>query len=107
MRERIIRDFKDLIILKELSNGANMGGYDIITMFHRKFHIPLPPGSVYSMLYAMEEKGLVEGTVNDGKRVYKLTKKGEEKIQDILCNIDNILSLIRSMLGGKNLSKLL
>ena len=102
MRERLIRDFMDSIILKELRTGVNLSGYDVMSLFNRRFRMLLSSGSVYSTLYAMEREGLVVGTVNDRKRVYKLTKKGEEKIQSILRNLDGILSFIRSLLGEKS-----
>jgi DNA-binding PadR family transcriptional regulator len=99
LRERIIKSFMDLIILKELRNSANMSGYDVITLLHRRFHMLLSAGSLYSTLYAMEREELVEGFVAGGKRVYKITKKGEEKIQSILRDIDNVHLLIEFMLG--------
>jgi DNA-binding PadR family transcriptional regulator len=99
LRERIIKSFMDVIILKELRNSANMSGYDVITLFHRRFHMLLSAGSLYSTLYAMEREELVEGFVAGRKRVYKITKKGEEKIQSILRDIDNVHLLIEFMLG--------
>jgi DNA-binding PadR family transcriptional regulator len=107
MHERITRDFMDLIILKELQNGASMGGYEIISLFHRKFHVLIPAGLMYSTLYAMERKGLIKGVMNHKKRMYKLTKKGEKKIQCILHNHDSILSFMKFILDEKNISKLL
>jgi DNA-binding PadR family transcriptional regulator len=88
----------DLIILKELKSNAKISGYDIIVLIHRKFHLLLSPGSVYSVLYAMERKGLVEGTITSQKRVYNVSKKGEEEIQNILHNRDKIHLLLESVL---------
>jgi len=98
IRERILRNFMDLIILKELRNNTNIGGYDIITLFHRKFHMLLSPGSVYSVLYSLERKGLVEGTITSEKRVYKLSEKGKEEIQNVLRNRLNIQLFMESLL---------
>jgi len=99
LRERLIRSFMDLVILKELRNSAGMSGYDIITSFRRKFYTLPSPGTVYSVMYAMERKELVEGIVVNRKRVYKLTKKGEEKITNILLNIENVHLFVESMFG--------
>ena len=95
--ERILRNFMDLIILKELGYNAKISGYDIIVLIHQKFHLLLSPGSVYSVLYAMERKGLVEGTLTSQKRVYRLSKKGEEEVQNILRNRDKIQLLLESV----------
>jgi DNA-binding PadR family transcriptional regulator len=97
IRERIFRNFMDLIILKELKNGLPMSGYDIIALFHKKFHILPSAGSVYSVLYSMERKGLVKGIKVNGKRVYKLTNNGEKKLRDILRDVDSIYLLIKSI----------
>lgn len=105
MHERLIRNFMDLIILKELENSTNIGGYNIIILFRRKFHVLLPAGSLYSMLYAMEKKGLIESTIDGRKKVYRLAKKGKEKIQTTARDLDSILSFIRSILDGKSLPK--
>jgi DNA-binding PadR family transcriptional regulator len=97
MRERVIRNFIDLLILKELKENGNRSGYDIIDLFHKKFHLILSPGSVYSMLYAMERMSLVAGATAGGKRLYKLTRRGEEKIENILCSLEEIHFFIDSM----------
>jgi DNA-binding PadR family transcriptional regulator len=99
MGERIIKNFMDLIILKELRTYENISGYDIILMFHKKFRMLLSAGSAYSVLYALERKNLIEGAMTEGKRTYKLTKKGEETIEKILRNRNQINHLIKSILG--------
>lgn len=106
IRKRIIKDFMDLIILRELESGASRSGYDIIILFRKKFQMSLSPGSLYSMLYAMERKGLIESTVNDEKKVYALAGKGKEKIRNTRRDLDPILSFMKSILGEKNISKL-
>jgi DNA-binding PadR family transcriptional regulator len=98
MYERILRSFMDLIILKELGKNVKISGYDIILLFHRKFHLLLSPGSVYSVLYAMERNGLVEGTVTGDKRIYELSEKGEQLIRSILRNRGNIQLFMESLL---------
>lgn len=99
MRERIFKNFLDIIILKKLKKNPSIGGYDIITIFHRKFNMLLSSGSVYSVLYRLERQGLVNGTKTSEKRVYKLTKKGEEKIKSLPRQRKNIENLLKSIFG--------
>jgi DNA-binding PadR family transcriptional regulator len=73
----------DIIILKYLKNNQPISGYDVIKYLHQKFHMLPSPGTVYSVLYSMERKNLVQGKMNNGKRVYKLTKQGEKRLADI------------------------
>lgn len=97
IRKRILKNFLDIIILKKLKKNPSIGGYDIITIFHRNFHILPSSGSVYSILYRMERQGLIKGTKTSEKRVYVLTKKGEGKIQSLLRQHNNIQNLVKSI----------
>jgi len=97
MHERIIKNFMDIIILAELQNGP-VSGYDVISFIHNKFHLLVSSGTVYSLLYSLERNGLVEGTWNERKRVYKLTDKGKKTIDTILCANDKIKNFVSVLL---------
>ncbi len=97
MHERIIKNFMDIIILAELRNGP-MSGYDVISFIHNKFHLLVSSGTVYSLLYSLERNGLIEGTWNERKRVYKLTDKGAKTIETILSANDKIKNFITVLL---------
>jgi DNA-binding PadR family transcriptional regulator len=95
--ERIIKNFMDIIILAELRNGP-LSGYDVISFIHGKFHLLVSSGTVYSLLYSLERNGVIEGTWNERKRVYKLTDKGEKTIETILSANDKIKNFITVLL---------
>ncbi len=97
MHRRIIRDFLDILVLAELRNGP-MSGYDVITFIHNKFHLLFSSGTVYSKLYSLERNGLISGSSNQRKRMYKLTEKGEETIKAIMNANDKIQYLMSSLL---------
>jgi len=97
MHERIIKNFMDIIILAELRNGP-LSGYDVISFIHGRFHLLVSSGTVYSLLYSLERNGLIEGTWNERKRVYKLTDKGIKTIDTILGANDKIKSFITGLL---------
>jgi len=59
---------------------------------------------VYSLLYSLERNGLIEGTWNERKRVYKLTEKGEKTIETILNANDKIKNLITALLKVQSTS---
>ncbi len=83
IRRRLVRSFMDLLILSKLREKP-MSGYDMITLIYRKFGILPGSGSVYSLLYSMERKGLIKGTWDERRRIYILTAKGEEIIKAAL-----------------------
>lgn len=103
MHERIIKSFMDIIILAELRNRP-MSGYDVISFIHNKFHLLVSSGTVYSLLYSLERNGLIDGTWNERKRVYKLTEKGQKTINTILSANDKIRSFMISLLKVKSAS---
>jgi len=89
MHERVIKNFLDTIIMAELQN-VPISGYDVISFIHNKFGFLVSSGTVYSLLYALERNGLVEGNWVERKRVYKLTQKGAKTIEVILNSHDKI-----------------
>ncbi|MEM2937165.1 MAG: PadR family transcriptional regulator [Candidatus Bathyarchaeia archaeon] len=97
IHERIIKTFMDIIILAELRKGP-MSGYDVISFIHNKFHLLVSSGTVYSLLYSLERNGLIEGTWDERKRVYKLTDKGAKTIETILNANDKIKNFVASLL---------
>lgn len=101
MHERIIKNFMDIIIMTELRNGS-LSGYDVISYIHNKFNLLVSSGTVYSLLYSLERNGLVEGTWDERKRVYKLTEKGEKTISTLLSANDKIKGFMANILKTQN-----
>lgn len=97
MHRRIIKNFLDVLVLAELRN-APMSGYDVIAFIHNKFRLLVSSGTIYSLLYSLERDGLITGSWNQRKRVYKLTDKGEETIKAIMNANDRIQYLMTSLL---------
>jgi DNA-binding PadR family transcriptional regulator len=102
MHERIIKNFMDIIIMTELRNGS-LSGYDVISYIHNKFNLLVSSGTVYSLLYSLERSGLVEGTWDERKRVYKLTEKGEKTIDTLLSASDKIKGFMANILKTQNI----
>ena len=96
LHKRTVKNFMDILILSELIKTP-LSGYDVITSIYRKFNFLPSSGSVYSLLCALERRGLVKGGWNERKRIYVLTQKGEEiveaaatahgKIEDLIARI--------------------
>jgi len=91
--ERIVKNFMDVLVMAELRNNP-LSGYDVISLIHKKFNLLVSSGTVYSLLYSLERDGLIEGKLNDRKRVYVLTEKGEKNINAILNANDQIQSIV-------------
>ena len=101
MHERITKNFMGIIIITELRNGS-LSGYDVISYIHNKFNRFVSSGTVYSLLYSLERNGLVEGVLDERKRVYKLTEKGEKTIDTLLSASDKIKGFMANILKSQN-----
>ena len=80
---RLVHDFLDVIILKMLKKNKCLNGYDFTKYFHQKFRLLISSGTIYSTLYSLERKGLIAGDFDGRRRVYALTREGEEFFEEI------------------------
>lgn len=94
LNQKTIKGFMDLIILNHLKNDPFVSGYEIMMYFHKKFDVFVSPGTIYSALYSLERRNLVEAKDDQGRRTYVLTKEGEREIQSMKDSIDAVLSSI-------------
>lgn len=97
LRERVIKNFMDILVLTEIEKGS-LSGYDVINLVHRRFGVLVSSGTVYSLLYSMERDGLIKGIWNKRKRVYTLTEEGEQNIKVITKANGEIQSFLRNIL---------
>jgi len=97
IRASLIRNFMNMLILFQLDK-ASIGGYDVIKFFYEKYNLLFSPGTIYSCLYSLERNGLVEGTGNQNKRVYKLTDKGRAMLNAFRNDKEELLEFISNML---------
>jgi DNA-binding PadR family transcriptional regulator len=95
--ERFLREFMDVLIMVRLRDGE-ASGYDMLNHLHRDFDFSVSPGTVYSVLYSMERKGLIEARGVDRKRVYTLTPKGQKAIEAIHESSETLERLFEALL---------
>lgn len=87
----------DTLILAELRKVPTLSGYDFIAFIHKKFHILMSSGTVYSVLYSLERDGLIEGIQTGKKTVYTLTDNGEETIKNLLKAYEKIQGFMTTL----------
>jgi DNA-binding PadR family transcriptional regulator len=97
--ERLLREFMDVLIMVKMREGET-SGYDILTYFHEKFDLLVSPGTVYSVLYSMERKGLIKARGVDRKRIYTLTPEGETTIKAIRESSEVLEGFLTRLLKG-------
>ena len=97
--KRLVEDFIDIVILKNIRKKPEISGYDIIKLLYTKFHMLSSPGTIYSILYSLERQNLILGTTSQRKRVYKLTARGETFLRSCYGRDDQIHAVLASILS--------
>ena len=77
LKIKLIKGYLDILILRRLLDIPSSGS-DIIQFLIRNYGVYLSPGIVYSMLYSLERRRLVRSIPRVKKRIYVITKSGEE-----------------------------
>ena len=95
--ERFLKEFMDVLIMVKMREGET-SGYDMLTYFHEKFDLLVSPGTVYSVLYSMERKGLIKARGVERKRIYTLTPKGEATIRAIQESSEVVQGFLKRLL---------
>lgn len=99
LRRRTIKTFMDVLILAELQDKP-LSGYDIIGLVHKRFNVLVSSGTVYSLLYSLERKGLVAADLENRKRVYNLTDKGKQTLETVGRAHGEINGLVQNLISG-------
>lgn len=81
--ERFVKNYLDMIVLALILEKP-MCGIDVIKEIHRNFNVMLSPGTVYPLLHALEEKGLLECEYNIKKRYTVL--RTEKRQRYVTCS---------------------
>jgi DNA-binding PadR family transcriptional regulator len=100
MRLALVKHFLNVIVLETLSHRGPLSGYDFIEVIQGRFDFTVSSGTIYSLLYMLEREGLVEGKMTDGKRVYTLTKRGQERLDSVLASKKEIIEFVETILRG-------
>jgi len=87
-----------MLILAELQEKP-LSGYDIISLIHKRFNVLVSSGTVYSLLYSLERKGLVTADMDQRKRVYTLTEKGKQTLETVGRANEEINSLVHNLIS--------
>jgi DNA-binding PadR family transcriptional regulator len=98
LKEEVLKSHLDIFILTSISNYGELSGYDLLLHFRSKFGINISVGTIYSRLYALDRKRLIDGkTKTSAARKYALTKKGANTLEIAAALKQQILALVDSV----------
>lgn len=99
--DKIVRSNRDVILLFILRERP-MCGYDLIKEIFSRYNVFLSQGTVYPILYSLEEEGVLRAEFNKGNmrsKSYSITTEGkrftEEKFEGFIKALEYSLSLFR------------
>lgn len=92
--ERIVRSNRDVFIMHSLLDKP-MCGYDLIKEIFSRCDVFLSQGTVYPILYSLEEEGFLQAEYSKGdmrSKMYSLTPRGREIAET---DIENFIKAIK------------
>lgn len=89
-RRRFKRGMLKYVVLK-LLEAQERHGYDLMRHFSEQGWGRLAASSLYPVLAALEEHGYIEGRDEDGKRTYRITEKGRQRLRDVADDLEGEL----------------
>ncbi len=99
--DRIIKANREIFILSTLSDKS-MCGYDLIKEIFLRCNVFLSQGSVYPVLYSLEEEGILRAEFSKGDmraKRYSFTPEGRElaqkKQEEFAKAMDYVLALLK------------
>ncbi len=94
INERMVKSFLDLFVLSLLDNGGKHG-YEIMRELKVKTGAQIGAGTLYPLLYELEERRLVAGEwmspTRRSRRVYRITDQGEKYRDQSFQGLDRLL----------------
>jgi len=94
INERMVKSFLDLFVLSLLDNGGKHG-YEIMRELKVKTGAQIGAGTLYPLLYELEERRLVAGEwmspTRRSRRVYRITDQGEKYRDQSFQGLDKLL----------------
>ena len=76
LRKKAILGITDILILNWIKKQP-ICGQDIMERILKEWNIYVGPGTLYPILYNLQNKDLIESKLYNKKKIYFLTKKGK------------------------------
>jgi len=99
--DKVVKINREIFILSVLFERP-MCGFDIIKEIFHKCDVFLGQGSVYPILYSLEEEGMLRAEFSKGNmrtKLYSLTPKGrqiaQKELEKFTKAIEEVLALVR------------
>jgi PadR family transcriptional regulator PadR len=97
--ENLVKVSKSVILLSLLSEKPR-SGYDLIRDIVSISNVLLSQGTVYPILYCLEEEGIIKACYQKGDtraKIYHITPAGKECVQNMIQDFSDALQFLERM----------
>ena len=105
--ESVVKKNLEIIVLSILKTHP-MCGQDIVKEIFRQYQVFISQSSVYTILYSLKEKNILEASTIKGdlrSKVYIPTEKGNEimnvMLGEFVSSIENLLAVLKDTINKK------
>ena len=105
--ESVVKKNLEIIVLSILKTHP-MCGQDIVKEIFRQYQVFISQSSVYTILYSLKEKNILEASTIKGdlrSKVYIPTEKGNEimnvMLDEFVSSIENLLAVLKDTINKK------
>ncbi|MCO5383690.1 MAG: PadR family transcriptional regulator [Methanosarcina barkeri] len=105
--ESVVRKNLEMIVLSILKTHP-MCGQDIVKEIFRQYQVFISQSSVYTILYSLKEKNILEASTIKGdlrSKVYIPTEKGNEimnaMLDEFVFSIEHLLAVLKDTINKK------
>lgn len=105
-----MKGYLKIYVMKELSKGGKTG-YELMNSVESStgFHKP-SPGTIYPLLNSLKKNGMVNISEDKNKKIYSLTKKGEEMLSVLIKErkryMNNIIEILTPIYSKEELREI-
>jgi PadR family transcriptional regulator PadR len=99
--DRIVKANRDVIVLSVIAETP-MCGYDLIKEIFERYNVFLSQGTIYPILYSLEEEGILRAEYGKGNmrtKIYSITSQGrhivDKKFDDFINAMEHINSIFK------------
>lgn len=101
--EKIVKASLEMIILSHVSERPKCG-FDIIKAISQQYHVFLSQGTVYPMLYSLENMGILKAQNSSKTKVYAITADGRKIVENRLADFLKAQEYLFGLLSKKTVS---
>jgi DNA-binding PadR family transcriptional regulator len=98
--EEFVKKSLEPITLSLLREGP-LSGYGLIKKIYDNFNVLLPQGTVYTLLYSLKSKGILDISTRGNSKQYFLTEAGKNYVDNKLENYSSAYNLLLALIGQR------